>query len=387
MNSTFNSIVTSSSDTESILHSDTEIFEELLKNAGKTIRYKCKFTDCRLEFQRKDALDRHEHTHTGIKKYKCSEPNCIKAYINLSHLRRHNRTAHSMRKVKVEQDVPCDFTSCPKLFAKRAQMRNHYMQKHLLVKNQSCTLCDAKFYRKLQLKKHRLEHTHQYPYKCKECEKGFLTLKLYEKHTATHKTYKCQDCNDLVFDKWSQVIAHRQTMHRPTCEICQKTFATICNKRMHMKIHQNVEDRTVFWCPHKPCPKFYNDRKYLNGHIRRKHAKIIFECDYCHEKFSTKQKLVQHMLKYHVNGECMVPKKGRRGARKLKTRKQGRYFGQKLSTAAILTGLETSAKIEKLVVNDHGRNIDVIELAKIPDSININEEIAVITVRADGSEQ
>lgn len=301
-------------------------------------------------------------------------------------MRRHIRTAHSKKKNKIEkdQDVPCDFISCPKLFAKRSHMRNHYKQKHLLVKNQHCRICDAKFYRKHQLKVHMFDHTQEYPYKCERCEKGMITLKLYERHMSTHKTYECGFCPELKFDKWSQVIAHRREMHQPTCKICQKTFTTVDSKRSHMKTHQNVEDRKVFWCPYKPCAKFYYERRYVQGHIKRKHENIKFECDYCNEKLSTKQKLLDHMLKYHVTGERTLPEKGRRGTRKIKERRQGRYFFQKLSTAAVLTGLKTSAKVENLVVNDFGHNIEIHDAASFD---SIHDEVAVIAVLPDGSEQ
>lgn len=327
-----------------------------------------------------DAYDRHEFTHTGVKKYQCVRPNCSQAYTNSSHLRRHHRTAHST--VKKEHDIPCDFNDCLRVFGKRSQMKNHYNQKHLLVRDQQCHLCPAKFHRKHHLKKHMFQHTNEYPYKCAVCDKGAVTLKQHERHTASHKKYECGDCNE-VFDKWSLLTDHRRSNHLPVCAIC---WRPITNKRAHMRLHQVKSECPAFACPHAPCTKSYNQRRNLQSHIRRKHLKIepTFQCDYCQEFLSTKQKITQHLLKYHADGQLSVPAKGRRGTRKKKPRSSGRYFSQRLSSAAILTGLSTSAKVEELVVAGRGNEIKLIELNKA--MFSDDEEIAVVAILPDGSE-
>lgn len=242
-----------------------------------------------------------------------------------------------------------------------------------------CSLCPEKFNRKQHLKKHMFQHTNEYPYKCEVCGKGAVTKREHERHISSHKQHKCEDCN-AVFEKWSLLTYHRRYAHLPICNICQRP---ITNKRTHMRLHQDAPE--TFACSYAPCTKSYKQRRNLVCHIRRNHLKVKtnFQCDYCQEFLSTKQKIRQHLLKYHADGQRSVPTKGRRGTRKKKKSRSGRYFFQRLSGAAILTGLSTSAKVEELVVADRGSEIKFVELEATACS---DDEITIAALLPDGSE-
>lgn len=104
----------------------------------------------------------------------------------------------------------------------------------------------------------------------------------------------------LEFKKWSELVAHRKDLHRPKCTICEKEFATRANCKLHMAMHKDLGNRTVYLCTYTECPRFYFYPRNLEQHIQSKHLNgQRFECDICAAKLVTKQK-----LKLHLNWHC-----------------------------------------------------------------------------------
>ena len=58
-----------------------------------------------------------------------------------------------------------------------------------------CTVCDKRFTRKTDLKRHKQTHAGDKLYSCTQCEKRFTTHQSFKKHMNVHSSkYKCTEC-------------------------------------------------------------------------------------------------------------------------------------------------------------------------------------------------
>lgn len=318
---------------------------------------RCSHRGCHLQFQRRDQLDRHEYSHTGIKKFSCPNESCSRVYSNQSHLKRHLRTAHSIKPKVSIATIPCQQPDCPKKFANIATAQRHYKQQHSTgpQKRQQCDLCTESFHRKDQLRRHRFKHTGQYPYHCKQCNTGFFNQRSYQRHSNSQhsvpRSHHCSDCS-TDFAKWTQLVQHRREKHLPRCSKCEKEFSTLTNLRLHMAVHD--VDRPVYACEFAKCAKFYYSLKNLYAHERSKHGTASrFECDICNGTFSSKQKISNH-LEWHLRSNNGVVQ----NIVKLKRRRKDADVPQ-LSTAAKLTGIRVGRLAESMILEGRGREVDI----------------------------
>ncbi|XP_053678537.1 zinc finger protein 91 [Anopheles nili] len=267
-------------------------------------RYKCEF--CGKTFKRQDEHDRHRFSHTGVHAYICLEPNCEKVYSNRSHLLRHIRANHLQQTDPKQPTVICKQPNCKMKFTSKQAMKRHYQTKHVIGKPYACEQCSERFWRKLQLKMHKIEHTGQYPHRCEHCNQGFVNLRSMRSHRCTQNTLKCPDCAKEV-QRWSELVAHRRLEHpnQFRCEHCSKQFHTKRSLKMHGQVHLTADQRDVYECPYEGCPRFYEHERNLIAHVRSKHEgrkQEEFKCPLadCGRVLASKQKLEQHR-KLHLS--------------------------------------------------------------------------------------
>uniref|UniRef100_A0A182PNR8 C2H2-type domain-containing protein n=1 Tax=Anopheles epiroticus TaxID=199890 RepID=A0A182PNR8_9DIPT len=267
-------------------------------------RYQCEF--CQQTFKRRDEHDRHRFTHTGVYIYPCLEPGCGKAYSNRSHLLRHVRANHLERTGDNGPTINCQHPNCAMKFATKQAMKRHYQTKHVLGKPYACDVCSERFWRKLQLKLHKVRHTGEYPHRCEHCGQGFVNLKSMRSHRCKHHAQKCADCAQ-EFLRWSELVAHRRLEH-PTqyrCEQCEKLFNTKRNLNLHGRVHEKQRAKEegkevmVYECPYAGCPRFYEHERNLTAHVRSKHEsrkRVEHVCPVaeCGKVLATKKELEQH---------------------------------------------------------------------------------------------
>uniref|UniRef100_A0A182JIG2 C2H2-type domain-containing protein n=1 Tax=Anopheles atroparvus TaxID=41427 RepID=A0A182JIG2_ANOAO len=266
----------------------------------KRMEFRCEF--CELTFRRKDSHDRHRYSHTGVLEHPCPKPNCKKAYSNRSHLNRHIRASHCEPLDAQQSTMDCKHTTCRMKFTNKQSMERHYQAKHVLGKPYACEECDERFWRKLQLKRHKFKHTGQYPHKCEHCGQGFVNLKTMRDHRCRRNMQKCADC-EKEFKWWTELVAHRRLEHatKHRCTDCSKVFHTKRSLKHHAVRHLPDDAREVFECPHDGCPRFYEHRRNLYFHVRSKHEGVKkFVCPEadCGLVLATQQKLDLH-LKLH----------------------------------------------------------------------------------------
>uniref|UniRef100_A0A182SCC0 C2H2-type domain-containing protein n=1 Tax=Anopheles maculatus TaxID=74869 RepID=A0A182SCC0_9DIPT len=261
-------------------------------------RYKCEF--CQQQFKRRDELDRHRFSHTGVHTYICLEPGCGKGYSNRSHLLRHMRTNHLERPAQPNPEIACKHPNCTMKFTSKQTMKRHYQVKHVFGKPYACDVCSERFWRKLQLKQHMVRHTGEYPHRCEHCNQGFVNLKSMRNHRCKRNAQKCADC-PKEFVRWSELVAHRRLEHPAEfrCDQCDKLFHTKRNLNLHGRVHRAEDERVVYECPHAGCPRFYEYERNLFAHVRAKHenrkrTEHVCPVAECGRVLATKQKLDQH---------------------------------------------------------------------------------------------
>ncbi|RZF38925.1 hypothetical protein LSTR_LSTR014953, partial [Laodelphax striatellus] len=79
-----------------------------------------------------------------------------------------------------------------------------------------CKTCDKTYMSKSKLKRHERVHLDVKPYKCKLCLKEFSRADLLELHERTHsglKPYQCKLCNKC-FSMKGGLVAHLRSIHR-----------------------------------------------------------------------------------------------------------------------------------------------------------------------------
>uniref|UniRef100_A0A182MSA6 Protein krueppel n=1 Tax=Anopheles culicifacies TaxID=139723 RepID=A0A182MSA6_9DIPT len=139
-----------------------------------------------------------------------------------------------------------------------------------------CDICGKRYLRKMQLKKHKENHTNSL-FVCDECGRGFTHKKTWQNHIKRHK-------------------ALRAEMYK--CSTCDKAFGNKARLDRHMRLHTG--DRP-FEC--KYCDKRYYDRHQLQCHTEKHFREVDCACEYCGETFAGTKKLEAHKVAKHLTGK------------------------------------------------------------------------------------
>ena len=338
-------------DSESGAGSEDEV--SLPSRCASVNLYSCTFTGCNKTFSRPSRLDTHLLSHTGERPFKCDL--CDKDFTRNAHLKRHRQINHEGVK-PVNEEAICDH--CHEKFANKYSLKKHIKKKHE-AKQYYCDVCNKHFHKNHLLRDHKLEHTgDKFPHKCGQCNKQFKYPGQLKRHERVHKGYLCDVCN-LTFEKWSDVQQHKTSEHlenRSTdgslfkCEVCDKKFRSTAFLKRHASIHSEMRD--TFHCPFEFCPRWFYFKSNLSQHIRSFHEGKKYLCSQsgCQSKFTSKQKLLDHLKSHFENKE----KKTRKPQKKRKDK--GTF---KTPMASILTGVECAGA--KSLLGDETRPMDSIE--------------------------
>ncbi|RXG57839.1 Zinc finger protein, partial [Armadillidium vulgare] len=140
---------------------------ELLRHQAihdATTAFKC---FCGVVFKTKTSFKYHQKKfHIPNIPLKCSI--CLKIYKDKWQLKNHTQSNH------FPQCFRCTFTSCGKIFSTKALLHNHQMV-HSKIRYE-CSICKKKFKLWRYKEIHEKSHNGFRPFKCKECDKTYLTL-------------------------------------------------------------------------------------------------------------------------------------------------------------------------------------------------------------------
>lgn len=236
-------------------------------------KYKCKF--CNKGFARKNNMERHVRRHTGERPFGC--PECGSRFSHkstlLGHLNLHTG----------DRPYICDM--CQKTFRQRSSYTTH-RKIHTTERIHACEDCGKQFIQKNSLKLHLLVHSGEKPFVCKHCDKTFTHSSLLKQHSEIHK----EDSERKIY----------------ICNVCDKKFCKKLTLELHLKAHAGIKD---FDC--KKCGKTFQHRSALNRHVRQSEYACIgkcknrerfrergYECNYCTQRFKTKQILRNHIISH-----------------------------------------------------------------------------------------
>ena len=142
------------------LPSETTASNEKKSHSGKP--HVC--SKCGKAYARKQGLNIHTRTHTGIKTYKCDV--CGKEFAYKSGFDYHSKTHTGQKPHK------CDF--CGKEFILKSSLVYH-TRTHTGEKPYNCDVCPKAFIQKAHLDNHRKYHTGEGSHKCQDCGKCFTS--------------------------------------------------------------------------------------------------------------------------------------------------------------------------------------------------------------------
>jgi len=118
-------------------------------------------------------------------------------------------------------------------------------------------------------------------FKCKSCEKSYLTTGALKMHIRTHTLpCKCKVCGKSFSRPWLLQGHYRtHTGEKPfKCEICYRAFADRSNLRAHMQTHSFIKK---YQC--KSCDRTFSRMSLLNRHYGNSNCSLM--------QFNSKKKI------------------------------------------------------------------------------------------------
>jgi len=201
--------------------------------------FKCEMCDKALSS--KEALRKHELTHSEITDFSC--PSCDKSFSSLTNLRRHIKASNheypdpEKYKMFTSQNIPENFVQC-EICGRWVGRLEHHMKTH---------------------------------------------------HSEKSRVFECdyEHC-DYKTDRIDNFKRHKEDMHK-------------CIARNFEYIDKTFEGREVDWkC--FDCKDSLNTELEIENHVKSKHCDEL-KCIICDKKFKKKQPLVQHISQIHENPE------------------------------------------------------------------------------------
>ncbi|XP_036371090.1 zinc finger protein ZXDC isoform X2 [Octopus sinensis] len=289
-------------------------------NQNTRTTYVCSVGGCSKIFSKKLYLDQHIRQHTGERPFHCANEGCGKTYSRKDHLNRHLKWCSASQSAGSRERLTCSENGCSKTFQNLQNLRVHVRNVHEQSKNYKCPVegCGKVFKKHHGLKQHEFEHSGVNPFSCmlSSCKKSFRVFSHFKRHMKVHDGYKCEHCAE-TFEKWTQLIKHRSTHHRPLqkCPHCDKVFASKLCLKKHIKVHS--ETREVFICSRDGCGRYYTMKRNLVAHMKSYHDGRRFPCsnEGCSRSFPFKHKMLEHM-KSHSRVHPLKKKYPKKGHRK-----------------------------------------------------------------------
>ena len=270
---------------------------------------------CDKSFRYSSRLQRHLTTHQR-KQFHCTI--CDKYFSRMDVLSTHMERVHSVvtagNSVHKKSDNGTDNYRCEECNVSLKSL--HHYERHIRAHQSrrgpfTCETCGKTFQLKHQYQRHCRLHWNddKKKYKCHVCDRAFLQQEFLRRHLLTHSgesPFKCEWC-DKRFNQAVNLRLHTERVHtrvlKNECHECGKLFFTASELRNHSLYH--LQKRS-FQC--SACGQSFYEKRHLNRHIRRVHAKIKnFYCKSCGKMFHEKYELNYHLKKKNKRC-CQVEK-------------------------------------------------------------------------------
>ncbi|OXA37568.1 zinc finger protein 287 [Folsomia candida] len=250
-----------------------------------------------------------EHVHGNVRKFAC--PYCPN---NLAFTTKQLWLRHLLQKHEIltpEKSLSCP--TCPKKFA-ISQLHKRHLENHAKLDMFPffCPICDTRFKREGQLKRHTmgscplLETTskEQKTFPCSNCDAKFLQpIKLAIHQRSRHPellTWICATCGSLHLTE-SHLATH-SLLHENSdsygCLVCKRG---IFNTKDHLSLHlsKNHTGEATIPCGVPGCPALFPNVPSKLQHMGSAHNEAVFPCTSCAEKFVTLSARIAHAQSAH----------------------------------------------------------------------------------------
>lgn len=169
-----------------------------------------------------------------------------------------------------------------------------------------CGLCLETFPRRINVKNHQIQNHGGNAYACDVCDYMAPTRNKIQTHIirihSNEKAFLCQHCG--VGYKFSRDLKRHMERHSgvressQSCHDCDKKFYNVYLLNKHVNsVHLKLRP---YQCKVDGCSKSFNQKNYLNTHLRvHMNKKPLFSCIICAKKFTFKGNLTAHIKNIH----------------------------------------------------------------------------------------
>ncbi|KAH7712066.1 zinc finger protein Xfin-like protein [Aphelenchoides avenae] len=175
-----------------------------------------------------------------------------------------------------------------------------------------CSECDRGFSTKQILERHMRRHTDNRPFKCNLCEKAYTVKVSLDAHLVSHfgeKPFKCDRCDYCTRTKNCLYVHQRTHDGWPTykCSDC----GLVCSSKDKLSIHADRDHRHSLYCCDS-CDFITSIKVYYRQHLNEKKLKKgacdakAFKCDECGFKTPTLRVLKSHRKDMKKTGRCAL---------------------------------------------------------------------------------
>ncbi|KAI9581384.1 telomere zinc finger-associated protein-like [Glossina fuscipes] len=183
--------------------------QTLLKNEGTCEAFPC--PQCAEQYKQPQSLLKHLNEKHNFQLVFCK--NCCTTFATLNEFTLHLNSGKCAM-VTTKALLSCPY--CSKFFQTLTQLKQHLRIVHTQKKRHICQLCDKQYATVDHLKKHVLsQHQNERRHICHVCAKRFTQMGHLRQHLAIHttgKTVQCADCSQKFWRK-IDLKKHRQKKH------------------------------------------------------------------------------------------------------------------------------------------------------------------------------